>query len=157
MIKFEIPSWGEMVLEHLVLDFNGTIAFDGKLIPGIIERLDILSSHLQIHIISADTFGTVVEQCQYLKCTHHLLDNSFPGAAQKEKYIERLGASSVAAVGNGANDVAMLGCAALGIAVLGNEGLCCNALTNADLVVKNINDALDLLIYPKRLIATLRR
>jgi len=45
---------------------------------------------------------------------------------------------------------------ALGIAVLGKEGLSLAAMKHADLVVKGISDAIDLLLKPKRLIATLR-
>jgi len=157
LISFEIPGWGDLRLEHLVLDFNGTIALDGKLLPGVREKLEILSNHLNIHIISADTFGTIEGECKAIPCSLHRLDNSMLGGAQKEKFVERLGSSSVATIGNGANDVAMLEASAFGIAVLGEEGLCVNALTNADLMVKNINDALDLLIHYKRIIATLRR
>jgi soluble P-type ATPase len=44
----------------------------------------------------------------------------------------------------------------LGIAVLGDEGISASTMKNADIVVKNISDALDLFLKPKRLIATLR-
>jgi soluble P-type ATPase len=51
----------------------------------------------------------------------------------------------------------MLEEAALGIAVLGPEGLAVPALLAADVLVASIEDALDLLLNPRRLIATLRR
>lgn len=60
------------------------------------------------------------------------------------------------AVGNGMNDRLMLRTAALGILVLGNEGTSVQALSSADIVVKDILDGLDLLLNPKRIIATLR-
>lgn len=157
MMKFQIPGWEDLVLEHLVLDFNGTIGLDGQLIPGVKERLYELAKQVKVHIITADTFGTCKAQCQSLNCTLHILDSSMLGGPLKERYVERLGPSSVAAVGNGSNDVAMLEKAALGIAVIGDEGLCINALNSADLVVSNICNALDLLLQPKRLVATLRR
>ena len=50
----------------------------------------------------------------------------------------------------------MLQEAALGIAVLGPEGLAAEALLAADVVVASIEDALDLLLRPHRLVATLR-
>lgn len=62
----------------------------------------------------------------------------------------------VAAVGNGANDAAMLREAALGIAVLGPEGLAAEALLAADVLVRDVRDALDLLLQPERLVATWR-
>lgn len=60
------------------------------------------------------------------------------------------------AMGNGNNDQLILKEAALGIAILGDEGISVTALKQADIMVKNISDALDLLLKPKRLMATLR-
>jgi soluble P-type ATPase len=71
--------------------------------------------------------------------------------------VDGLGAGQVVAIGNGANDVDMLRTSALGIAVLGPEGLATPALLAADVVVASIDDGLDLLLQPKRLIASLRR
>lgn len=71
--------------------------------------------------------------------------------------MERLGAGQVVAIANGANAAQMLSAAALGIAGLGQEGLAVEALQAADLVVGRIDDALDLLLHPQRLVATLRR
>jgi soluble P-type ATPase len=71
--------------------------------------------------------------------------------------IEQLGAEHVVAIGNGANDAGMLSAAALGIAVLGAEGLAVEALLAAAVVVGCIEDGLDLLLHPQRLVATLRR
>jgi soluble P-type ATPase len=81
-----------------------------------------------------------------------------PGDERKQKaeFVDGLGSQSVVAIGNGANDVEMLHRAALGIAVLGGEGLAAKCLNAADIVVPSIEVALDLLIYPKRLLATLR-
>ena len=63
----------------------------------------------------------------------------------------------MAAIGNGANDADMLQTAAVGIAVLGAEGLAAETLLAADVVCANPLDALDLLLNPRRLIATLRK
>jgi soluble P-type ATPase len=46
--------------------------------------------------------------------------------------------------------------AALGIAVIQAEGAAPQTLCAADVVVREIGDALDLLVQPKRLAATLR-
>jgi soluble P-type ATPase len=50
----------------------------------------------------------------------------------------------------------MLEAAALGIAVCGAEGAAAHVLQAGDIVVGRIVDALDLLLHPKRLMATLR-
>jgi soluble P-type ATPase len=61
------------------------------------------------------------------------------------------------AIGNGENDVGMLISAAIGIAVLGEEGLASRAYQAADVISRSIGDALDLVLHPARLSATLRR
>ena len=38
MIKIEIPGRETIEIEHVVLDYNGTIALDGRLIAGAAER-----------------------------------------------------------------------------------------------------------------------
>ncbi len=57
MIKLEIPGEGELVLDHLVLDVNGTLAIDGQLLPGVVDLLSNLRNHLTIHLLTADTHG----------------------------------------------------------------------------------------------------
>jgi soluble P-type ATPase len=59
-------------------------------------------------------------------------------------------------VGNGRNDRLMLEAAALGLAVILGEGASSATLAAADAVCLSIADALDLLIHPLRLTATLR-
>src|SRR4029078_13438885 len=76
---------------------------------------------------------------------------------QKARYVRGLGAATVVAIGQGANDGAMLKAAAIGIAVMGEEGLAVEALLSADVLAANIYDALNLLEYPTRLVATLRQ
>jgi P-type E1-E2 ATPase len=143
-------------LEHLVLDLNGTVALDGEVIPGLDVQIATLSDHLGVHIVTADTHGKAEATSQRLGSELVLLDPGYE-ASQKQALVERLGAGHVAAVGNGANDAHMLSAARLGIAVLGPEGLAIDTLQAADLVVGRIEDALNLLLRPRRLVATLRR
>ena len=155
MLELNVPGLGRLELGHLVLDLNGTIALDGQVLPAVAERLAKLSSQLTIHLLSADTRGLAADTARHLGV--HLARVT-PGdeAAQKRKFVERLGQRSVVAVGNGANDQQMLEAASLGIAVLGGEGLAASTLFAADVVVGNIQDAFDLLLNPQRLVATLR-
>ncbi|MDD4674988.1 MAG: ATPase P, partial [Syntrophaceticus schinkii] len=67
MIEVDIPGMGTLHLKHLVLDYNGTIAFDGNLNSGIEEKINQLADDLNIYIITADTFGTVNQKCQNIK------------------------------------------------------------------------------------------
>jgi P-type E1-E2 ATPase len=155
-IQLDVPGRGVWILEHLLLDLNGTVALDGEVIPGVPERLTALSADLTAYLITADTRGQAVEICERLAARLYRIG---PGdeAGQKRTLVERLGPEQVVAIGNGANDAGMLAAAALGIAVLGREGLATAALDAADVVVGRIIDALDLLLHPPRLAATLRR
>jgi P-type E1-E2 ATPase len=131
------------------------MATDGVLIPGVEERLNRLSSNLEVHVLTADTFGTVREACRNIKGSVGVLPAG-TGAPEKEKFVRSLGEKNVVAVGNGMNDRLMLRAAALGILVIGREGASARTLTCADIVVGDILVGLDLLINPKRIIATLR-
>jgi len=156
MITIRIPGWQTLDLAHLVLDLNSTIALDGQVLPGVAERLAALSANLTIHLVTADTQG---QAAQSAECLGLQLFRIVPGdeASQKLDLVAQLGPAWTVTIGNGANDAGMLAAAALGIAVLGPEGLAPTALQAAGVVVGRIEDALDLLLRPQRLVATLRR
>ncbi len=156
MIKIEIPHFASIHLEHLVLDYNGTLAIDGQLIPGVKDKLDILSQKIQIHVITADTFGCAKKNLTGINCKLVLLDEESQ-QLQKEKYADDLGGDKVIAIGNGLNDSLMLKNSALGITVIQNEGASLKSILNADIVCNSIVDALDLIINPLRIVATLRK
>lgn len=156
MIEIEIPGLKRYRFEHLVLDVNGTIAKDGQLIEGVAELLKELQSGLRIHMVTADTHGLQKEIDRRLALEATCIPTQNQAEA-KRRYVENLGAETVAAVGNGANDAVMLERAALGIAIVGPEGCATEALRKSDIVVPHIHAALEILLHPKRLIATLRR
>ena len=110
---------------------------------------------VSLHIITADTNGTVAAQCAALPVEVLVFDG---GAVAREKaaLVERLGAAETAAVGNGRNDVEMLRAAGLSLAVMGDEGAFTGALLSAHLACRTMEEALDLLLLPHRLKASLR-
>jgi soluble P-type ATPase len=155
MINISIPGWQELHLEHLVLDYNGTLACDGQLIEGVSPLLALLAEQLEVHIVTADTFGSV--ERMFAGSGYRVFKLPSGNEEQgKARYVQDLGAESSVCVGNGRNDRCMLKEAALGIAVMQQEGLALDALLVADLVTPSILDALDLLLHPLRLMATLR-
>jgi soluble P-type ATPase len=155
MLDINIPGAQPLGLSHLILDYNGTLAFDGSILPGVTERLKILAEHLEIHIVTADTFGNVRTQVAHLPVQLAVIPPEKQAQA-KAAYIENLGPANSVAIGNGRNDALMLKQAALGIAVVQTEGAAMEALLVADVVTPGIVDALDLLLHPNRLKATLR-
>ncbi len=128
MLEVEIPGRGVLRLAHLVLDVNGTVALDGALLPGVADRLRALGRGLEIHLLTADTHGRQdeVDRALGLQATRLATDRS--QAEQKAEHVRRLGA----------------------------EGAAVSAVREADVVVADVLAALDLLLNPRRLVATLR-
>jgi soluble P-type ATPase len=155
MLEVRIPGHRTFAFSFLVLDYNGTIACDGRLIPGVRDRLEALSKNVAVHIITADTFGSVREAMTGVPCEVVVIGKDNQTNA-KADYVRRLEAQKTVAVGNGRNDALMLKEAVLGIAVIQEEGGAVETLVAADIVTHSILDALDLLLQPLRLIATLR-
>ena len=152
MLALAIPGRGDYRLEYLALDLNGTLTLDGCLNDGVADRLQALCENLHVHILTADTLGTMAQIEQAVGLSATLVRS----ADDKTAFVERVGPAATVAVGNGANDAGMLSAAALGIAPLGPEGLAREAWEAADVLVPDILSALDLLLHPQRLVATWR-
>jgi soluble P-type ATPase len=135
--------------------YNGTLAVNGDLIEGVKCYLSELTGSLDIHVVTADTFEKAAHALDSVDCRLIILP---PGnqAATKADYVRQLGGQGTVAIGNGRNDRMMLEQAALGLAVLGEEGTATAAILAADVVVRDVFSALELLRNPRRLVATLR-
>lgn len=155
MIEIDIPGFKALRLEHLVLDYNGTLAVDGELVPGVVQRLNHLASMLTVHVVTADTFGKAAAQLEGVSCSLSVLPADDQDIA-KLAYVNELGAEGTVCIGNGRNDRHMLAASCLGIAVVLQEGACSLSFAAADVVCTDILSALDLLTHPLRLTATLR-
>jgi soluble P-type ATPase len=155
MFELDIPGFGHIRLAHLVSDFTGTLSVDGRLLPGVKERINRISEFLKVHILTADTFGMAKAELEGINCEIHILTGD-DHDSQKESYITNLGAEGVIAFGNGKNDRLMLKNAKIGVAVCLDEGCAMDTLQEADILVSSTRDALDLLLNPKRMKATLR-
>lgn len=155
MITVDIPGRETLMLEHLVLDVNGTIAADGIAIDGVVDAVRDLTGRLHVVAVTADARGTASALAAELGIDVRVIPAGEEGRAKLE-YLEELGRDRCAAIGNGANDALMLRAAAVGIAVIGAEGVAAGCLLAADVVTTSIADALGLLADPLRLSATLR-
>lgn len=154
-MEIHIPGFKDLCIDHLVLDFNGTLACDGRLIDGVRERLLALAGMLTLHVLTADTFGNVARELGDLPCNVTVIPRGDEDRA-KLSCIEKLKCERVIAIGNGRNDRLMLSGAGLGICVVQTEGCSKDAILAADVATSGILDALDLIIHPLRLAATLR-
>ncbi len=155
MISIDIPGFGDLHIKHIVLDYNGTLALDGKLLPGVRKQIVELAEDMEIHVVTADTLGQCEEELANLPVNIHTLETR-PEDEAKLRYIKKLGEKNCACIGNGRNDRLMLRDAALGIIVSGPECASMEAARLADMAAADINHALGLFTHPVRLLATLR-
>lgn len=154
-MKIEIPGYHSLEIEHLLLDYNGTIAEDGTIRSTVRELLYLLSEHFDLHVLTADTHGSALSNCKGIPL--HL--DTFPtydAAACKLQKLRELSPSRCACIGNGRNDLLMLKEAAFSVAVMDREGLYPPLLSCSDLCVRSSEEALELFLHPKRIIAGLR-
>jgi len=156
VIEITIPGRGNYTIKNLVLDLNGTIALDGKIIRGVKERVAMLSQKLDVFLVTADTNKNAELLTRDLPITLYKI-KEVEENDQKLRVVLKKGKNNTVSIGNGCNDVSMLKESAIGICIVGGEGASAEAMMASDLVVSTVNDALDLLLKPHRLRATLRR
>jgi P-type E1-E2 ATPase len=154
-MEIEIFGVGTVSFKHIILDFNGTLAVSGVLKEGVREILEQLSKEFDIHVVTGDTFLNAKEQLKDLD-VKTVISPLLNQSTFKLDYAKSIGLSNLVAIGNGKNDSLMLKYARLGICVIGQEGANIEAIQNSDIVVCDIISALELFVYPKRLVATLR-
>jgi len=155
MIEIAVPGRRRWQIDNVVLDMNGTISVDGEVTEGVAERLERLRAMTLLFMLTADTCGTAALVAEGLGLDVVILEPG-DGAAQKLEFIRRLDAERSVAIGNGVNDALMLREARVGVCVVGAEGAATAAVLAADVVVRDARDALDLLLKPQRLVASLR-
>lgn len=155
MLTFEIFGIGKIDIKYLILDYNGTLAKDGIPIDGVSKLLKELSKDVNIYVLTADTFGNVSKYAKNLYAEVSILSET-PISEAKNVFVNRLGKDNIIAIGNGRNDALMLKSAVIGIGLMQKEGISKEALLNSDVIFYDINDALNSILHPKRLIASLR-
>jgi soluble P-type ATPase len=158
-ITIDIPGFGKVQINSILSDYTGTLACGGKLVAGVKDRLLRLAELVDIHVVTADSFGTAEKELKGLPIVCKRLKAQREDV-QKAHYAVELNPHYVASFGNGNNDRLHLKvvkeAGGLAIAVENGEGCALDAILNANLFVVGAVNALDLLLEPARLIATLR-
>lgn len=154
MIVYDIPGFDPMRIEHVLLDYNGTIAKDGRMPESVRLLISRLADQVPVTILTADTHGTVRAECEGLDV--HV--ETFPraGAAQCKQEYARGIKGDAACLGNGFNDILMFDECRLSVAVMDAEGVCAKLVPHADILVRSMEEGLELLLAPDRVRATLR-
>ncbi len=106
MLNIIIPGFDEFKLEHLVLDFNGTIAFDGILLKEVPKLLKEISKSLQVHVVTGDSYGSAKNELKNIDCKILILPVEGQRSA-KLQYIDNLNPKRVVAIGKGSKQTLM--------------------------------------------------
>lgn len=154
-MEVDIPGSGKITINQILLDYNGTLAIDGELIPGVAAAIQVLAEQIPIYVITADTYGSVQSALNNTQCRIVTIQETKQDE-QKLEHLRALGKKSTMAVGNGRNDRLMLREAVLGIALIQGEGACVESVLAADIVCTDILDVFGYFQTPDRLKATLR-
>jgi len=149
-MTIEIPNYGKIEARAVVFDLNGTLGVEGKVNEEVKKLLERLSEKYIVVVLSADTFGTLEEEFKSLNVKIERVKDGNEKLEKAMKYEPYIG------IGNGNNDVRMLENAELAFCVIGEEGATVDALLASDIVVKDVKDAIAMLLNEKKLIATLR-
>jgi soluble P-type ATPase len=157
-IAVDIPGFGKRHIRIAVCDYTGTYSCGGTIAPDVKTRLRTLVTLVDLHIVTADSFGTAETELAGI-ATPYMLQTANHDI-EKAAYLSQFDLRHVAALGNGNNDRLMLKAVreggGLAIAVDNGEGCAMDAMRHADLFVVGAAQALDLLLCPVRLKATLR-
>ena len=156
MFTIDIHGWKRLDLDHCVIDLNGTLSQAGTIASGVKERMVRLASRVFLVVLTADTRGIARDLLEGFPVEVHIL-TSKRETEEKEAFVRTLGEEGVAYIGNGANDELAINTSALGICIMGAEGCFSRTAVRADVLVPSIQEALDLFLFPERLLATLRR
>src|ERR1039458_1530256 len=157
-ITIDIPGFGERHIRIAVSDYTGTHSFGGVIEPDVKRKLRELAAVVDLHIVTADSFGTAERELAGIAIPYKLRSGRHD--IEKVDYVSHFHLPHVAAFGNGNNDRLMLRAVkeggGLAIAVDNGEGCALDAMRNADLFVVGAANAMDLLLDPLRLKATPR-
>jgi len=159
MIRLDIPGFGLREISVVLTDYTGTHSCGGTVRDGVKERLAELAGRVDVHVLTADTFGTVARELGDLPISVEVLSGRHLDE-QKRAFALEWDPACIAALGNGKNDRLLLRAVrdggGLAIAVDNGEGCAVDAVLASDLLVHGSENALDLLLDTNRSVATLR-
>lgn len=151
---YKVPGVGEIEINTIVLDLNGTLAVKGSIVEGAKERIAKLKKMgFKVLLFTGDQRGNAADLCKDLGIEFSKASSK----EEKENLIKQLDLETTAAIGNARIDIGKFRNAKLSIATLQAEGIHTEILKYADVLVPNINDALDFFIYSDIFAATMRK
>lgn len=151
---YKIPGQGDIEINTIILDLNGTLSVAGQVPDGVKDRLAKLKQmRFKIVLFTGNTRNDADELCKDLGIEWNLAKNT----TDKQNMALQYEPQKCASIGNGLIDRDLMKTVKLRIVTLQAEGVHIQTLLQSDILVPNINDALDLFIDEQRLVATLRQ
>jgi soluble P-type ATPase len=158
-IEIDVPGFGARRIITVLTDYSGTLSRGGRLDVGVRQLLRQLAESVDVHVLTADTFGMAEAELGGVPVLMHRL-NQGGQDVQKREYGMRVGVGHCAVLGNGNNDRLLLKAAkdggGIAIAVDNGEGCATDALLNSHLFIVGAANALSLFLEPRGCKATLR-
>ncbi len=148
-----VPGVGELELDTIIFDLNGTLTVRGMLSQGVAERLQRLKNFGYTCVLfSGDQRGNAQKLAQELRILFVPTKDTEAKRVAAQKYDKE----HTVAIGNGRIDIGVFENAKVRIGTLQAEGVHTVILAHIDILVPSIMDALDLLLDPDSLAATMR-
>jgi soluble P-type ATPase len=154
MIHLQRSGQEPLEIDFILIDFEGTLASNGRVHPKAKDKLNLLAKRAKIYILTKEKKEDVEEVLRKVNAEIVYLTEG-ESSKMKLDLLRQLGATRTVAIGSGADDGAMIKEAVLGLCVIGKEGASSEAVKNADVVLTDILNTLDFLLKPLRQRATL--
>ena len=154
MIPIQRPGQSPLEIECILVDFEGTLAVDGRVDPKAKDKINLLSKRTRIYVLTTSGQEDVAEALRKVKAEVIPLKEG-EGTQKKLNALRQAGEERTVVIGNGMNDLGMIKKAGLSIGVISKEGTAAGIFEQADLVFMSLLDALDFLLKPLRQKATL--
>jgi soluble P-type ATPase len=156
MITIQRPGQSPIEIEYLLIDYEGTLASDGRVHPKSKDKINLLAKRISVYILAKSEQEKVEERLRKVKA-EILFFTEGEASGEKLDFLRRLDPEKTVAIGNGVDDAPMLEEAGFSICVIGKEGTSVETLNRADMVVTDILSGLDFLLKPLRQKATLSK
>jgi soluble P-type ATPase len=154
MITLQRPGQTPLEIEYLLIDYEGTLAADGRVHPKAKDKVNLLAKRISVYILAKTGQVKVEETLRKVKA-EILFFTEGEASGEKLDFLRRLGPEKTVAIGNGVDNVLILEEAGFSICVIGRAGASGETLKRADMVFTDILDALDFLLKPLRQKTTL--
>ena len=153
-MKYQVPEVGEIEINTIVMDLNGTLSVNGKIPEGVKEKLAKLKA-LEINVVlfTGDQRGTAADLCKEYGIDFVRTKSGL----EKEEAMKKYDSETTAAIGNARIDIGTFKHAKVSIATLQSEGIHSGIINSVDVIVPSINDALDFFIDTDTFSATMRK